>query len=652
MIPDISIFDCPSKLSKRFISNHFPEFWELIDKLPGRSAAEKLYMYYHGLNEIPLCEHCGVNPKIFKNIHVGYRQYCCNHCSVTDPNRRQKAINTLIDRFGVDHPSKSKEIFERIKKTNQERYGGTGFASKELLEKTKQTNRERYGVEWTGQSDKIKEKTKQTNRERYGVEHVLQSDTIKEKAKQTNLERYGVEYAIQNPNIKKRQEDTLIERYGVNHPMRSDSIKQKVRDVFVEHYGVDNPMKSKEVQQKAKQTNRERYGVEYVMQHKDTMMKNVRSRMSEFISRKDFIENILPSGEWICKCPHDETFRSSHNVCKSCDSTYLINSVRYYGRKEYMIEPCTNILPIQKDRMSGTSIELFIRDILDSINILYEINNREILNGKELDIYIPEKRIAIECNGIYWHSESNPHKSLKDYHYEKWKACNVMGIQLLTVWEDQIRNFPEIVRSVILSKLGIYEERIPARKCRIKPTPTKIAKEFLTANHIQGSCNAGVKLGLYYNEELVGLMCFSKRSKVSGSKNINDDDWELVRFCTKLNTQVIGGADKLFKSFIKTYKFNTITSFSSNDISSGSLYKTLGFNNQGESTAYWYINPANLQRYHRIYFSKQNLIKMGLVPEHLENEKWTEFEVTDYLGLLRIYDSGHIRWVYELKNKE
>ena len=182
--------------------------------------------------------------------------------------------------------------------------------------------------------------------------------------------------------------------------------------------------------------------------------------------------------------------------------------------------------------------------------------------------------------------------------------------------------------------------RIGARVCKVSEITNKESREFLKVNHIQGPVNAAVCVGLFYQGQLYGVMTFNKRSKYSGSKNIHESEWELTRFCTKLNTQITGAASKLMNYFIKTYNPLKITSFSSNDISNGGLYRRLGFYSDMKLTrAYWYINGNTLERFHRSSFSKGSLKRKGI---NIEGK--TEGELMSELPYLKVYDSGHIRW--------
>lgn len=226
-----------------------------------------------------------------------------------------------------------------------------------------------------------------------------------------------------------------------------------------------------------KDTSISKYGVEFFSMTDEFKKSISLSRIQNTISNNDDIlgYNIINDDiYYIYRCPHPE--------CSRCtDKFYISKAGHKKVRENQGTEVCTNILPISYERNTGTTIELFIRNILDEYSIEYITNDRSILGGKELDIYIPDRNIAIECNGIYWHSLKS-----KTYHYDKWKACQEKSIQLITVWEDQIINKPEIVRSLVLSKLGIYKERIQARKCIVRNVTSKEVSEFLITNHLQG----------------------------------------------------------------------------------------------------------------------------------------------------------------------
>ena len=443
---------------------------------------------------------------------------------------------------------------------------------------------------------------------------------VQEKRIETCINKYGTDFQGQIIN---KIKSTKKEKYGDEN---YNNIK-KAQKTCLKRYGVDNPMKSKKILEKSKQTCLKRYGVEYALLRED-YKKEARQRFDNQI--KNHYSEVLQIDNNIltCSCPDPNC-----NLCK--EKQYQISYNTFYERKfVYNICPCTIKLPLGESvtNNKNTSLEVFVQEILDKHNIEYITNARNIIVPKELDIYIPSKKLAIECNGIYWHTDKD-----NKYHYDKFIKCQKLGIQLLTIWEDQIVNKSDIVESIILSKLGIYKERIYARKCTIKEVDAKTSREFLDNNHLQGNVNSSIKLGLYYNDKLVSLMTFGKNRRCLNSQ---DNGWELYRYCNLLNTQVIGGASKLFAYFIKHYNPTEIISFSSNDISNGDLYKQLGFQYKSESISYWYIK--NKVRYHRYKFRKSELIKQGY------DKNKTEHQIMTELGYYIIYDTGQKKWIKTL----
>ncbi len=240
---------------------------------------------------------------------------------------------------------------------------------------------------------------------------------------------------------------------------------------------------------------------------------------------------------------------------------------------------------------------------------------------------IPEYNLAIEFNGLYWHSEIYKDKN---YHLNKTQQCEAKKIKLIHIFEDEWLFKKDIVKSRLINILGLTPNKIYARKTIIKEISPKESKEFLDFNHIQGNVNAKIKLGLYYDNELVSIMTFGKGRIIMGG---NSNQYELLRFCNKLNTTVIGGADKLLKYFIKTYQPKEIISYADRRWSQGDLYEKLGFNFIHNSKPnYFYINQ-NIREY-RFKYRKNILVKEGYDINKTERDIMLERKI------YRIYDCG------------
>jgi hypothetical protein len=273
----------------------------------------------------------------------------------------------------------------------------------------------------------------------------------------------------------------------------------------------------------------------------------------------------------------------------------------------------------------------FIREKYEGI-----ILENHRIGRKELDIFIPELSIGFEYNGLYWHSEAN--KTRND-HMDKLSHFRDREIKMHVIWEDDWNYRRDIVRSMVLNKLGIVDRRIYARKCEIREVEDiSVIRDFLNANHIQGYVGSNIKLGLFENGELVALMTFGCLRRVLGHSS-SQGEYELLRLCSRINTSVIGGASKLFKFFINKYQPTKVVSFSDSSRSSGNIYQKLGFIKESESLGgyFWFKNGM---RHHRFTFRKDKLVKMGY------DKTKTEVEIMHDLGYLRIWDYGQSKWVY------
>ena len=265
--------------------------------------------------------------------------------------------------------------------------------------------------------------------------------------------------------------------------------------------------------------------------------------------------------------------------------------------------------------------------------------DRSVLGNLELDIYIPKLKVAIEYNGLRWHSEE--FNKDKNYHLNKLIKCNEKGIRLIQIFEDEWIERQEIVLKKIKHILGFNDgEKIYARKCEVKEINKQFAYEFLDKNHIQGSVDSSVAFGCFYESKLVGVMLFTQESK---------DYWNLTRFATDNSIRCIGVAGKLFKAFMTTYNPIHVKSFADRRWTLSkehNVYTELGFELAEElAPDYRYVNGQ--KREHKFGYRKAKLNKKYGVP--LE---WTEKQMTEYLGFYRIYDCGLLRYEWRKEKEE
>jgi len=321
-------------------------------------------------------------------------------------------------------------------------------------------------------------------------------------------------------------------------------------------------------------------------------------------------------------------------ICKDCDKIFKISKTLFNHKLLENIKLCPFCNP---PTISNNEIKIF-NFITNIYNDQIITNSKKIIPPLELDIFLPELKLAFEYNGLYWHNELNKENN---YHLNKTELCEEQEIQLIHIYEDDWIYKQDIVKSMILNKLEKTENKIFARKCEIKEiSNNKLIKSFLDENHIQGFVGSKIKIGLFYNKELVSLITFGNRRVAMGKKTTNDGEYELLRFCNKLNTNVVGGASRLFKYFIKNYKPTEITTYADRSFSQGKLYETLGFKFiEKTKPNYYYV--IGRKKYHRFNFRKNILIKEGFDPNKTEHEIMLERKI------YRIYNSGNLKYIFD-----
>jgi hypothetical protein len=563
-----------------------------------------------------ICDCCNIQSEI---RYISYTRngnkdgfYICRKCKtektniekygVKNPSQskevKDKKKATLINNWGVDHPSKSKEINEKKKNTTLNNYGVENpFQSNTIKEKIKETNLEKYGVKNPSQSKEVKDKKKATLLNNWGVDHPLKSKEIIEKIKNSNLKNWGCEWTLQNKSIKDKIKETNIEKFGVDNPMKSDIVMEKIINNNRERWGVDHFYQTEEFKKLSSLKNKEKYGSDSYKRSNLFYSKTILGKDEKFI---EYLGNSISKF--------------------SCDNghTFEIKADNYHSRIKNGIGLCTVCNPIG-DLSSIKEKELF--EFVKSIYIDEVIQSYR--DGLEIDIYLPNLKIGFEFNGLYWHSDEYKDKN---YHLNKTNYFKEKDIRIIHIWEDDWSFKRPIIESQIKSLLGI-NERIYARKCYVKEL--KNVSDFLNNNHIQGSDNSNIKLGLFYNDKLISVMTFNK---LEGRKKMNDGEYNLSRFCNKLNTNVVGGASKLLKHFIIHNNPLRIVSYADKDWSNGGLYEKLGFSIEYETKPdYKYVIGG--VRKHKSNYRKSNI--GGNLSESKEMKK---------RGVCKIWDCGKIKF--------
>lgn len=551
---------------------------------------------------------------------VNLRKYGTKH-TIAMAETREKIEETTIRNYGVKSVLCDKSVREG---GMTKKYGKAYPQQVHLIrEKTKETIKEHYGKDYYFQTDEFKERVKQQIMDKYGVDNIAKVPETINKIKSSIKEHYGEQYtfAAQVPEIQEKIVKTNMKRYGTERPTQNDSIKEKIEKTNIKNYGVKTIFLKDGFREYTNNVMMERYGTT------NTNVIHVRHR--ENMTREFWLNNFIdPRGGGFdtIKCA------TYHGISNSCVQVYL------------------DKFNITMRHKSGSVHEADIINYIKSLGVKnIKKSNRAVIKPRELDIFLPDYNIAIEYDGLMYHSQGRytqgkiQNISL-NYHLSKMQQCKKLGIQLFHIFENEWLNNPEqqdIWKSMICSKLG-HSDRIYARKLRVTCVDSATAMLFCEVNHLQGPVKSTYNYALVDdNEEIYALMTFGKPRF---NKRYN---WELLRYCCKKYTNVVGGASRLLSHFRKDHE-GSIISYANLRWSNGNLYEKLGFKLVNQTAPnYFYFktkdgkHPVDMKLYSRMEFQKHKL------KDKLEtfDEKLTEKENMYMNNYRTIYDCGNLAYV-------
>ncbi len=391
------------------------------------------------------------------------------------------------------------------------------------------------------------------------------SRTTKEKISHKNTENASLRM--------EKTKKTLQEKYGVNHVQQLEYVKEKTRNAKHDTYD------------KWRRETFTNYGLDY-----------------DKIMDKNYLREI----------------------CKETSATRI-------AQKYFNGMPLTTVLrhiyrevPDIEFPMTASGGELEVRTWLESLGLQILTNDRTIISPYELDIYLPDYNLAIEYNGLYYHSND------KKRHIDKFNMCENKGIQLIQIFEDEWCFNESLIKSIILSKIGKYNRSLYARNTVFKSVDRRLAIEFLNDNHIQGFIE-GKQYGLFYDDELVSIMTVGK------TRFHKDNKYEIYRFCSKQHMQIVGAFSKLLKNIKLLNNINELYTFADLRFSTGKTYANIGkFVSQSEPGYFW--TDFRMRRINRFQTQKHKL-KDFLGKHYDENE--TEESNMIRCGFSKIYDCGN-----------
>jgi|GEM_PF-2583077 len=437
----------------------------------------------------------------------------------------------------------------------------------------------RYGIKKDQQS--VEESRKTSTRRHFGCDYAMQSAEVREKSKETCLKKYGVDHYFKTeagrakasfittkkaPSIDSLFEYYVAERHSVidtaihfnvsittvlkwlskNKLSKTpEQIEETKKKTNMDRFGVENSFSSPEVRKHYRENCIEKYGFDHPVNkgaEKSTEILSSEEKFAWFL-----IDNF-----------DDKPNYTMVARALGCSDNKVKSAVRKNGWEDYL-------------SIYVSSPEDELQTLLKKFNVDFVAHERKILNGKEIDIYIPTKKIGIEFNGDYWHSDAIKEKN---YHFDKSKLAESKGIRLIHIYEYEWNTMKDKIIQLLKIALGIAENKIYARKCEVREITNQEAKILNDKVHLQDHRNAQVTYGLYYHDELVQLMSFSKTHYNRNLKGNNS--WEIIRGCPGSNNIVVGGVSKLFSHFIKEYDPDEVFSYCDFNKFDGKSYEAIG----------------------------------------------------------------------------
>lgn len=628
------------------------------------STTQKYCKQMHEVN----CEFCG-KPFITDVSKSDRRRTCSDNCKVklsvqnTDTAAaHKKSLKSYKDATGYDHPMHNPDVVEKMKMTNLARYGDTSFRrTADYVKQTQKTSRARYGTDWPMQNQDLLDKRAKTVLHRYGVENVMQLPEFVDNYTDSMIKKYGVAWPLQSPEIQLKVQTTMYEKYGAVSSLSIPEIKSKQQQTMIDRYDVPYALQDPKILAQVKQTNLAKYGSECYLSSEDYRSRRAQYMLDAFgesgaFSQKrewkeervtdpakldEWMKFLEDPDQYISNIPHKPTYRELENLFGVTASTISEHIHKY------------NLVDKIKYTYSSGEDEIieYLYELNSDLNIIR--HERTLIKGYELDLYIPDYQLAIEYNPTVTHNSSffdpwGGYPKLPGYHKHKTDLCENQGIFLFHIFGYEWIHKQPIIKSMIRNVLGYNQHKIYARKCIVKQLSSKECKGFLNQNHRQGNANSPIRYGLYHNNELVSVMTFGHpRVNIGKSTSEHENTYELVRFCSKLNTSVIGGANKLFQHFLRCYDPKEVYSFSDRAHTRGNMYSNLGFSlvDRYISPGYMWVDTKTDIAYSRSQTQKHNLVKF-LKDTELDLSK-TERQIMIEHGFAQVYDSGSLLWRWD-----
>lgn len=495
---------------------------------------------------------------------------------------------------------------------------------KQAVRKMREGTLKKFGVEYPQQSDTIQKKTKATVQSKYGVDNIAKVDSVRQtissqvkasaqdalvKRKTTNTSVYGVPFANQHPSIKDKIKATNIQKYGNPSAASSPTVRAKIESTNLNRFGVKSPLEIPEV-----------FNARFTDEFKDARISTIREKQTQRILTKlsfhgyELLEpytQLHDGSGWI-------RYKIKHLPCGLIFEDDL-----------FALPRCLECFHKHKRSFAENAYFEFIKSLEPTAQAGVSID------GVNVDIWIPEKKIAFEYNGLYWHSVHNrPPKGRRSsqYHWKKTQEVAKSGGALIHIWEH---NDPEIVKSRISQVLGKSTQTIYARKLHLRSVGISEANDFFCLNHLDGSTPNQIKAyGLFNDEEMVCCLTVKNRNQYI----------EIARFASKLHTSVVAGFSKLLAQVKKDFHDRIILTYANTDWTpnpENSVYSKTGFHIDGHT------GPSLMFTDFKQVFSREAFQKHKLKEQFPQvwDENLSATVILSAVGIYPLYDSGNWRFI-------
>lgn len=491
---------------------------------------------------------------------------------------------------------------------------------------------------------------KKTSQKLYGTDHPSLNEDVRAKQKQTMLTRYGVEHNMQSKELREEHKQSMLETYGVAYAFELRSQTDAWYTVLF------NQLTRDEAWEKVLKHMAETHQYPYSSEMFAPEYANIRRRdFAMSYDATEHIENLLRAyvnvTGTLVAYPTNALFQLP--VRNLFSRTWL----KHYADKK--------LIAVEPELYQATSqYERLVMAQLDASNITYKRNDRTVLDGLELDFYLPDFKLGIECNPNQTHN-SNVYATDgrrvmfgrtkgKAYHFEKYQKAKDAGITLIQWWEQDLEptTFLKTTWPRLLASLFGGKQKIGARQITVKPVKnTKQVRAFIDEHHARGNAKAKEYWGFYADSELVAAASFVWKG----------NEVELKRLCFAPAVQILGGVSKLITNFFRAHpETKAVMTFSDNDLGDGHGYEKAGAKMIGETgPSLRFVSWTDPLDTYSWQIATKWGAKSGVVAKlsshrafatQAEIEKYIETEMphrTDTkCGYDRIYTSGSKKWLF------